>query len=263
MTVPTFLQSSFFFNQTLNVTTVATIISDLTTILTGQVPAWTSPSAGVFKSPVDAAGRFMLLTVVATSATRLEWKVTDQNNLVVCDREIDIDGAPGDTVNYYTGQFHAYVEVLRAPTPEWAGAMMLDPDPYALNTNQNYVMGNAFRNTGGANDGQAGQWAQWFMIENGASANRSRTRDWSVGSDGSVPGLVDYQANIQVFPFNPVINPSGKVVWGVTAYQTYITDSTVPFGIIKQIAVDNSTLAFFRSTVAGVVNSMRMMLRVG
>ncbi len=262
MTVPRFLQSSFFFNTTLGVTDVATIISDLTTILTTQTPAWTNPSAGVFKSPVDAAGRFMTVTVVATTPQRLEWIVKDQNNIVLCDREIDIDATTPTTINYYSGQYHLYLESLRA-VPEWSGAMMLDPNGYPINSNQTYVMGNALRNSGGTVDGQANQFSQWFMLENTNPAVRNRLRSWSVEDDGAVVGLVDFQGNVQVFPFDATINPSGKVAFGTQIYQTYVTDSVVPYGVIKQIAVDDSTLAFFRSTVAGAINSMRMMLRVG
>lgn len=263
MTVPSFLQSSFFFNQDFNVTDVSTIITSLTTILTTQTPAWTSPSAGVFKSPVDAAGRFMTITLVATTALRLSWVVTDQNNVVVCSREIDIDGTPGDTVNYYSGQYHLYVETLRGGTPEWAGAFMIDPDPYALNSLQNYVMGNAFRSAGGSVDGQASQFDQWFMLENGVSTVRNRCRGWTVDTSNTVIGLNDFQGNIQVFPQNIAGVPSVNTVWLGNSYQTYVTASSVSYGTTKQVAVDNSTLAFFRVTVAGSDQAMRLMIRVG
>ena len=264
MTIPRFLQSTFHFNQDMLVTDVNTIITTLTTILTGQAPAWTNPSAGVFESPVDAAGRFMKIVVARTTQQRLAWQVFDQNDLPVASREIDIDlGGNPTTVNYYSGQYHLYLETLVAPTPEWAGAFMIDPTGYALNNLQNYVMGNAYRSSGGAVDGQGSTWDQWFMIDNaGTPTVRERIRAVSE-VPGNVIGLLDFSGSPQFFPVDVFNAPSGLQLWVGSAYQCYQTASQVPGQTLKPVAIDNATAANFRATVAGTPGSQtRLMIRV-
>ena len=71
--------------------------------------------------------------LTATGPQRLHWVCVDPNNVPVADREIDIDAVVPTTVNTFLGQYHCYLETLRAPTPAWAGAFMLAPfEQYAL-----------------------------------------------------------------------------------------------------------------------------------
>jgi hypothetical protein len=190
MTVPRFLQSTFQFDENLAITNVATIVTNLTTILTGQTPAWTNPSAGVLVSPTDPVGRFMKITVTATSATQLNMVVQDQNGISICDRSFVINGTP-TTINYYTGQYHCYLESLTggSGSGEWLAAIMVDPTDYSLEDNQNYVMGGGTRNSGGGADG-ASFYDQWFMLETGASTLRQRARAVSTAAGLNV-GLLD------------------------------------------------------------------------
>lgn len=263
MTIPRFLQSTFHFNQDLGVVDVSTIISSLTTILTTQAPAWTNPSAGVFISPVDSVGRFMKVVVARSSAVQMTWQVFDQNNILVANRSIEIDAAVNPTtVNYFSGQYHLYIETLVAPTPEWAGAFLIEPTGYVLQDLQNYVVGNAFRTSGGAIDGQGSIYDQWFMLESGSPTLRQRVRA-VMTSPGLNVGLLDFSGDPQFFPFDVVGVPSGTIQWMGSLYQVYVTDSRVPAGIIKPVAIDNATAASFRTTVAGANGQLsRMAIRV-
>lgn len=265
MTVPRFLQSTFHFNSDLAVTDMANAITSLTTILTTQVPAWTNPSAGVLVSPVDSAGRFMKLTMDSPIPARLRMLLQDQNGIGVSFRSIElIPGPLPTTINYFTGQYHCYIESLTGGSSvgEWLGAMMVDPTDYDLVDLQNFVIGGGSRNSGGANDGQGTVCDQWFMLENGTSTLRQRARLVSQ-IVGVTIGLVDFAGNPQFFPFDVGGNPNGTLCWMGSMYQTYVTHSGIGGGIIKPVAIDNATPAQFRSTVApSTAQGLRMMLRV-
>jgi hypothetical protein len=265
MTVPRFLSSTFQFNQDLNVVDVATIITNLTTILTGQTPAWTNPSPGVLVSPVDSAGRFMTLTLTRSSATLLVMNLTDQNGILVCSRAFEIIAGPSPTtINYFTGQYHCYLESLTggSGSGEWLAAMMTDPTDYDLQDNQNFVIGGGTRNNGGAADGAGSVWDQWFMLESGVSQVRQRSRAVST-APGLNAGLRDFAGNPQFFPFDVIGIPNGTDLWMGSAYQAYQTDLNVAAGTIKPVAIDNATPASFRATVVPAnAQGSRLMLRV-
>jgi len=263
MTIPRFLQSTFHFNQDLNVTDVNTIITSLVTILTGQSPAWTNPVAGTFLSPVDSAGRFMKIVVARTTQQRLSWQVFDQNDIQLISREIDIDtGGNPTTVNYYSGQYHLYLETLIVTTPQWAGAFMIDPTGYALNDLQNYVIANSYLTSSGSPDGQGNIWDQWFMLESGTPQVRERSRAVA-STPGASWGLTDFSGNPLFFPFDVGGIPSGVTLWMGSAYQCYNGSSQVPGQTVKPIAIDDSTPANFRGTVAGATASgTRLFIRV-
>lgn len=265
MTIPRFLSSSFQFFQDLGVTDVATIITSLQTRALAQAPPWTNPIAGTLVSPVDSAGRFMQIVLTATTALRLHWVVKDQNNIIVADREIDIDAVVPTTVNTYLGQYHCYLETLRAPTPEWAAAFMLDPfEKYALNENQNYVMGNATRNAAGTVDGQGGTFDLWWMLQSGALTSAPRVRAVGGITNGGTVGLLDFSGDPQFFPMDIQNIPNGITLWSGTAYQCYVTSSSIPSGVVKPVAIDNATPALFRTTVAPANSyNMRLAIRVG
>lgn len=264
MTIPRFLSSSFQFFQDLGVTDVAAIITALTARAVAQAPPWTNPTPGTLVSPVDSAGRFMKLVLTATTPQRLRWAVVDQNNVTVADREIDIDATVPTTVNTFLGQFHCYLETLRAPTPEWAGAFILDPfEKYALVENQNYVMGNGSRSSAGAADGQANVFDQWWMIQNGVSTNLQRVRAVGLNTGGGVVGLTDFSGDPLFFPMDIENIPNTIALWAGTAYQCYVTASSIPSGTVKPVAIDNATPATFRTTVAGFGDAMKLAIRVG
>lgn len=263
MTVPRFLQSTFHFNENLAITNVATIITNLTAILTGQSPAWTNPSAGVLVSPVDSAGRFMTITLTATSATQLTMEVKDQNGIVVSTRAFFINVTP-TTINYYTGQYHCYLESLTggSGSGEWLGSIMVDPTDYSLEDNQNYVMGGGSRDAAGTADGNGSFYDQWYMLESGVPQNRQRARAVSTSAGLNV-GLLDFAGNPQFFPFDVVGVPNGLSLWMGAMYQAYVTNSGIPAGVIKPVAIDNATPAQFRTTVAGATaQGARMAMRV-
>ena len=267
MTVPRYLQSSYEFDQDLAIDDAADIVTNLKAILLAQTPAWTNPGGGaVMKSPVDSAGRFMIIEISAPSSSRFQMIVKDQNGVEVQTREISLIAGPlATTINYFTGQYHVYVESLTggAANGEWVAAFMIDPSGYAdLAANQTYVMAGGTRNSGGAVDGQGSPWDNFWMLESGSPAIRQRSRAVSINAAGTAT-LTDFAGNPQSFPFDVLCLPSGTQRWMGSVYQAQVFDSSVAGGVVKPMAIDDSTPANWRTTVAPAsAQGTRLALRV-
>ena len=87
MAPPIFLSSSFAYFNRQGVSDVQAIIDDIDTRLLAHSPAWTKTSAGLYKSPVDAAGRFFDVLLTKINAQKLEMRVRDYNSVTLCSRE--------------------------------------------------------------------------------------------------------------------------------------------------------------------------------
>jgi hypothetical protein len=252
--------SSFDFAQDLAVVDVATIIATFQARVTGQAPAWTVPVAGTFKSPVDAVGRFMEVTLPRVSATRLNCVCTDQNGITIINREIDISGL-GTTVNYYTGQFHAVVEALEA-TPEIFQAGILDETPQDEDAILDYVYANAYRNAGGGVDGNGGGVNLLFMLDNGGAANANRWRSVAQTPAGVI-GLKDPTGALQFFPCDTQASVGGVVGWVGRLYQSYICDGGLATGLQKTVKIgDAGETGTFQVLGLASANGMKQMVRV-
>lgn len=265
MTVPNFLASSFYFSTGSSpITDVATVITDVRTILLStNNPPWTEPTAGVFQSPIDSGGRFMRITLVKNTATRLNVTLQDNNLLTVYAREFDILST-GALVNYYTGQYHFYLESQTGTTTaDIAYGSLLDPSPYGVNTQagSGYVTGTTLRNTAGNLDGNGSNVDVCFSLESGVAQPRQRGR--AVGQTGTaVLGLLDFQGNPQLFPHDIWVQPSAIGLWGGKEYQVYMVPTSCAAGTVKKIALDDGTLASFRVLFVPSYQGMLKAVRV-
>ena len=128
MSVPTFLSTSHRYLRTNGVTDVDTIITDVRSeCVTNGSPAWTEPNTALFKSPIDASGRWFDVLLTRISATSLEMRVRDKNAVTVCTRRMYID-AGGTDIQYCTGEMHFAIVSLRSPA-EFLIAGMIDMTP--------------------------------------------------------------------------------------------------------------------------------------
>lgn len=167
MSVPAFLASSFDYKETLAVTDVATIITDFRDrVLNHNTPAWTEPVSGTFQSPADASGQFFQVMLTRVIITTLGIKVVDMYGTTISDRQIFID-AGGTAVQYYTGQFHAFINSARG-TQECGGGCLVDTSPETTNLPLYRTAGFGHRdNTGTANNND---WTYWWMMSNATPA---------------------------------------------------------------------------------------------
>ena len=68
---------------------VQTIMDDIDhQVKNHTTPAWTNPSAGLYKSPVDAVGRFFDVLLTRVTQQKLEWRVRDYLADTICTRRI-------------------------------------------------------------------------------------------------------------------------------------------------------------------------------
>lgn len=263
MTTFSTFASSFRFLNNPSVSDVQTILNDFNSeVVTNGSPAWTSPSgftngttSGTWKSPVDSAGRFFEILLARTTATRLSFKVLDQNFLTIADREIDISGTVG--VNYYTGQYHAWIEALVAAS-EVGASGICDPAPFPLGTYNPYVYGNGYRNNASTVDSQFSTTGQLFMLDNGGSAMVNRLRDYSQNVNGNNIGLLDAAGNLIYLPSEISANCSGATRWVGKMYQVVAVDSSFAVGTTKTIIIGNAgetgTFRAVGGTLAAIAN---------
>lgn len=255
MTTFSTLASSFRFLNNPSVTDVTTCISDFRSeTVTNGSPAWTEPVSQTFKSPVDSVGRFWFVQLVRTAATRLRWIIIDQNNITVCDREVQISGT--SSVNYYTGQYHAWIEVVT--TGEIASSGILDASPLPQGTYGNYVFGDGFRNNGGANDGAGDTIGKLFMLDNGGSAQRNRMRANGSNINGNLPGLVDAAGNLLYIPCDIMAFNSSLARWSGKPYQLMLHDQSITAGTSKTIIIGSAGETGTFRALSGIARSEQM-----
>lgn len=171
MAVPSFLNTAFVYTTlpgtTVDVADIITAVDTamLTTLpstATGVFPSgqrWTSLGGGVYKSPVDAGGRFMTVKLTRTAATRLGFEVSDPVG-VLFTVEIQIAGA-GSACEIFVGPCHLVISANNAGAWEVARAFMVDPTPEPLAAFPVYVWGTGRRTSAGALIGSADTWKFW------------------------------------------------------------------------------------------------------
>ncbi len=246
--------SSFRFLNNATITDVATIITDFRSeTVTNGSPAWTEPTSNNFKSPPDSVGRFFTVILGRVSATRLQFKILDQNQITIIDRVIDISGTT--SVNYYTGQYHAWIESLVA-TAEIAWSGILDASPLTQGTYTNYVYGNSYRNSAGTIDGSGSQTGLMFMLDNGASTAQNRMRVVGNNVNGNAPGLIDAGGNFMYHPCEVTANMSGNIRWIGRAYQVWMVDSSIAVGSTKTIIIGNAGETGVFRVISGLTSAV-------
>jgi len=150
------------------------IISTLRAMLVTTL-GWSEPSSDLFKTPVDASGRFMDILCTRISASTIEFRLRDQNAVTICTRRITIDTSPGCDVFIHGSIYSVYIETLRA-IPEVFRAHIVDPSPDLKSDHARYVCGSGYLTTAGTNDGNGDSLGDLFMLDAGATAVKDRIR---------------------------------------------------------------------------------------
>lgn len=242
MATPAFLASTFRYLSVAGVTDWAVFIAgSLNTELLAA--GWTSMGGGVYKSPVDAAGRWFDVLFVATTATRLQFRVRNDSGVTICDREIQID-AGGTEVRIYSGSHHLVIDSWRA-TPETAIAGLIDESPDIQTAHPNYTFGCGFRTTAGTNDNLGAQWTDFFALDSGVAAAVERAIGDIAGSGGTPLAITPTGAYI-FKPCEMMATMGGGLVQIGRAYQCYVGDSTLALGAEVTVPIDVGTSAVFK-----------------
>lgn len=284
MTAPSFLNTDFAYLRLTGVTDVQSIMDALLTMLettltatpTGVFPTtqrWSTVSGTIYKSAVDARGRYGTVELARTTITRLRLKVSDPSGQVH-DGEVDIAGA-GSTVDLYAGPGHLWVECNNAGTWETFRFVISDPTPEALDSGSAYVWCASKRDgstgsqwggdVGGSPDNWAGRYAGGsalsFTFTTYAARPQCPIADTTnshllteAGSDVVTPlgtGVPSDFGNTSVNNFY-----SGKM------YQAICVDAGQAAGAIIPVPIDTGVTGNFKVLGLAVVGSCRVAVRV-
>lgn len=169
MAPPSFLNTAFAFQTVTGVTDVTTVRDAVITMITSTLPTtatnvfpngqrWTIVSGTRYKSPVDAAGRYMEVDFTRLSAGAMNWTVADPTGSITTTK-MDLSGTTSAEIS--AGPGHLMVALLNAGTWEVGRAFIADPTPEPLGSTNVYVYATSYRQTGGSLVTNGNNWTFW------------------------------------------------------------------------------------------------------
>ncbi len=256
MAVPTFLASSKG-SATGSTNDVNDIITAFDTLVSGQTPAWTDLGGGLFKSPVDASGRFFDVLLTAISTTNLEWRVRDQNAVTICTRRMQIVAGPQ---NYWiaAGQFYCWIEIDNV-TVEAVGAGILDLSPESQVAHTQYVWGRGSRTTADAIDAAGNAQVDFFMLDNAVATSARRTMAQDKDAAATSVTMVTGAGTVLALPVYLECNFGGAVRWAGKCHQMFMAGGTGT-AIVLPVG-DAGETGTFRNSNLVLDGTMRLLFR--
>lgn len=269
MAIPSFLNTAFAFTALPGTTVdVQDIINAIDTMLTVTLPStptavfpsgerWTNLGGGVYKSPLDTAGRFMTVKVTRTTITRLGWEVSDPTGILFT-VEIDI-AAGGSACNIYGGPGHLVVEANNAGSWEVARAFIVDPTPEPLGSYPVYVWGTGRRTSAGALIASADLWRFWCgRYYGGTVVSAAGTPSGVINGPPVCAGTDNVNMKLRTeagsdvaFPYfmSPDISSGANTFLnGGRLYQTIVVDFDFGAGADVTVPIDTGVTGVFRVT---------------
>lgn len=280
MSAPSFLATDFAFSALSGVTDVQTIMDALATMLTATLSntptamfpsgqRWTALGGGVYKSPVDAAGRFMTLTLVRTTIVRLRWTVADPGG-TIRDGEVDI-AAGGSQVEIYGGPGHAMVQCNNAGSWEIARAFMTDPTPEPLASASVYVYASTWRDTGGGIQG--GSFVTGAFRFYGGTLSSAVVFNYTLWARPQMPAQDTANTHLRTQAGSDIATPffaacpraNGEDNWlvGGRFFQAVVVDGNNAAGSDLTIPIDTGVTGIFRVTRFAVDGARQYAIRKG
>ncbi|MGA2261712.1 MAG: hypothetical protein ABSH28_09775 [Acidobacteriota bacterium] len=262
MSVPVFLNSSFYYFERKGVSDVQTIMDDFENqVLHVNVPAWSKPSAGLYKSPVDANGRWYDVLFTRITQQKLEMRLRDATGVTVCTRRINCPTANSWNVHIFTGEHHMHIDVdAVSAVVEVLFAGMLDPTPDAAHNK--YVYGNGSRSTADYADSSC-DVAHSFMIDNATPGYGFRTTSYGTGN--YTYALLSMNGSRIYRPVGLWCRPTGENYTSRFAgrrYNSLLTESTLAWGAKVTIPIDIGLSGLFRVTGVPTAYSAKIVIRI-
>jgi len=266
MSIPAYLDSSVYPFNYIELTGLADVetggvglISSMRSQLVGGTLNWTEPSTALFKTPVDAAGRFLDVLVTRINSTTIEWRVRNQAATTLCTRRITLGTGACRIYGSTAGVVAEFVQTAENGLMV-ASAHVLDMAPN-LNTDHTlYVIGNGYLNNTSANDNAADAAGEYFAIDNGGAASNNRGWYWQA-SNGAVPPMISasgkfvFREATIFINFSAIIKMAGRIVHCLAA------DSNLNGGDERKIYIDTSTVATFKVLGQNPISTTRYMMR--
>lgn len=267
MAPPSFLNTSFAFQSLSGVTDVQTIIDAIITMITVTLPAtptdmfpngerWTFVSGTRYKSPVDAAGRFMEVEFVRGSATSITWTVRDPLGLITAANGVILLTSPSPA-EIFAGPGHLMVQMVQSSAWEVGRAFMTDPTPEPLGSYPVYVYGGNRRdqNTNFITNGLS--FVYWMHRFYGGTVTTSHTvaQAWAlpympIQDTANTHLRTQAGSDIAAPYFTAIPSSTGADDWrnGGKLFQTIVVDSSYVAGSDITVPIDTGTSGIFRVT---------------
>ncbi len=266
MSIPAFLDqvaNPYKYIESQGMVDVADIITMLRLKLVTQL-GWSEPSTALFKTPVDAAGRFMDILVTRISAAVVEFRLRDAAAHTIFTRRISINTTSGSAVRFYASSLHCIVESLLGSViaTEVFVSYLLDVAPLALADISIYVGGNAHLSGTSTNDNVFTNCGTFFMWDNGAAANlgRLRRRDASI-NNGIVHFMYSQTMRYRFYDAHMEASFGANVRWAGRVPHMLVCDSGIGYGTRRRPTIDTNTRATYQVLAITQINNTRMMVR--
>ena len=263
MSVPVFLNSSFYYFERTGVSDVQTIIDDFEhQVLVHNSPVWTKPSAGLYKSPVDADGRWYDVLLTRVTQQKLEMRLRDNAGATLCTRRINCPSANAWNVHIYTGSHHMFIAV-DVVSSSWESLMagILDSTPDAAHNK--YLYGGGYRTNGDVNDAYH-SCNRMSMFDNTTATLAERMTCYG-GTTTSNAALTTQNGSRVYRPHGLWCKPvgdAGSFRFAGRRYQTLLVEWTMTIGSKVTVPIDSHLSGLFRVTSVpgsyGCAASMRI-----
>ena len=173
---PTFLDSTLYPFRYYSESVPANTSTQITTTLRTELTAlsWTEPVTKTFRSPADAAGRYMTLVVAEPAANRWNMALYDSSGISICSRSLYINSGSPTTVEYYTGKAHVLVN-SNSGSGYWVYVFLLDTFPDDPRFLEHPAVGGGSFDSAGGYDGR-GFFDYVFAVDNAVAQSAARIK---------------------------------------------------------------------------------------
>jgi len=271
MSTPHFLTSSHRYFRRQGVTDVQTIMDDFyaETVTHG---GWSDQGAGKLRSP-NTDGRWMDITLARAAINKLNMTLGDQTLgfYTICARQAQGVAAHAWDVRIFTGQFHAYIDIISDPLNAecvYAGILDMWPDsPFTQTVDYHpTVYGNGSRTTVGVYTAADNDVSKAWMRDQVSSCQMWPRVGILTGGSSTDVGVRTLELVRSYHPREFWASGPGQVLTGSyfghyagRAYNTLFVDGSLTPGSELYISVDAGFPVRF-VTIAGIpVNWGRML----
>ncbi len=267
MSIPFFLDSTqipYNYLETVPLTDVESggvgIITSFRAQCTGLSTPWTEPSTALFKTPVDAAGRFMDVLLTRISSTVIEWRVRNQSAATICTRRAQI--LSGYAVRMYVNIYGVFIDclVLDPASSETLQAHILDQTPDLQTDSSNYVIGAGRRSGTSTDDGTGNTCGHYFALDNGVATHVAGRFQSAGDSAGTIRNYINPQGSMLFRDCQVLINQGGTNKWSGRICHALVYDSSyIAPHSDRVIKIDTSTTGTFRMTGQPLIQTILKM----
>jgi len=177
---PRFLDGAIYPFRYYSESVPANTSTQITTTLRAELTAlsWTEPVAKTFRSPANAAGRYMDLVVTEPSSATWQMALYDSFGTSICTRRIEVNVGMVTTVEYYTGKAHVFIDSNYGGGARQIYAFLTDPFPDEERFYDHPVVGNGSLNTSSTFD-TVGYLQYCWAVDGSASTYAQRAKTFS------------------------------------------------------------------------------------